>query len=540
MNACNVDFSKTGNFNFNGDIKINTNINNNLIRKTINNGDFDRIKLYKIICSLIKDFMKKANLTYSFSVFGAESGFTDLLTEEEISKCLNITYSNLDNAKEENFLAYITKNLLNAREKNSISVQASKDDFTSEFENNSSQASKFRGLSTAKSIEKKFKEIDEKYYKLTFLETNSALDGNKNNIFQNLMPAKALEEKMLKYQRECEAKYKIELDREILRIKEIELSNIRIEENKKYLKKIEDIRDEYEEEYNSRYENLKKRESEFNIRMANKEKEFEVLNFETRQKYLTQIEALKLKQEELRIKYENDLNLLALKEEKISFKEKDLENLRQNAIKKINEEIESFKIEYQTNFESEKAEIHKQKLKSEEIQFKSKLVQEQFIKYESENKSLNEELKRIKYDIKKIDDLNKDYKEEINLLRDQLKILSANEKRNYDEACVKVTENESLRTENKILKDNIHNLQSMNNDRKNDQGVIIEDLKIQIKENTRQFNRVKEDLENENGKLRKQINELLEKIKENATKGPENKRKTGKLMFSETKIKKNN
>lgn len=468
---------------------------------------------------MVKDFFKKADLSYTFSVFIAECGFQDLLTEEELSKTLNISYSNLDNVGEENFLAFITKQLLNAKDKSSISTQASESDFIGFTE--TAEFSKFKGLSSAKTIEAKFKEVDEKYFKLSMLESgkNNFLNNTNNmnfnysNAFESLMPAKAIEEKMLKYQRETDAKHKIELEREILRIKEIEVSSIRIDENKKYLKKLEEIRNEYEQEYNERYETLKRREADFNLKIANKEKELEVSQYETRQKYLNQIEALKLKQEELKIKYENDLNILSIKQEKMSIKEKDLENLRENANRKIQEETENFKAEFTKAFETEKAELHKQRMKAQEIEYKSNLRNEQFEKLEKNNKEFSEEIKTFKNEIRKLDEINKDYKSEIQALREELKILAANEKRNFDQANIRTAESESLRTENKILRENMLCLKQMNEDRKNDQGVIIEDLKIQIKENTKQYCKLKEDLESENLSLRREVSDLNEKLK---------------------------
>jgi len=495
-------------------------MNNNRIRKSINTGDYERVKLYKIICSLIKDFFKKIDLNYTYSVFIAECGFSDLLTEEELSKILFISYSNLENTNEENFLAHITKQILSAKDKSSISTQASESDFSGFSE--ISENSKFKGLSSSKAIDAKFKEVDEKYFRLILLEngksltnTNNNMNFNYSNIFDNLMPAKSIEEKMIKYQREVEAKYKAELDRELIRMKDIEMSNIRIEENKKYLKKLEEIRNEYEEEYNQRYENLKKRENDFNMKITNKEKELEVSQYETRQKYLNQIEGLKLKQEELKVKYENDFNLLCIKQEKILFKERDLESMKENTSRKIQEEIEMFKNEFTKNFEAEKSDLHKQKLKAQELEYKSNLRNEQFEKLDKENKIFYEESKHMKDDIRKLEEINKDYKNELQVLRDELKILSSNEKRNHDYANSKIAENESLRTENKILRENMTSLKQMNEDRKNDQGAIVDDLKIQIKENTKQFNRIKEDLETENIKLRREFSDLKNQCKQN-------------------------
>jgi hypothetical protein len=44
------------------------------------------------------------------------------------------------------------------------------------------------------------------------------------------MPFKSLEERMLKYKRECDQKYQIDLEKEIKRLKDFELSKIKLEE----------------------------------------------------------------------------------------------------------------------------------------------------------------------------------------------------------------------------------------------------------------------------------------------------------------------
>ena len=48
--------------------------------------------------------------------------------------------------------------------------------------------------------------------------------------FEKSLPFKSLEERMLKYKRECDAKYKEDLQNEIRRLKDFELSKLRMEE----------------------------------------------------------------------------------------------------------------------------------------------------------------------------------------------------------------------------------------------------------------------------------------------------------------------
>ena len=51
---------------------------------------------------------------------------------------------------------------------------------------------------------------------------------------ERIMPFKTLEERMLKFKRECEQQYRNDLESEIRRLKEFELSKIRMDEAQKY------------------------------------------------------------------------------------------------------------------------------------------------------------------------------------------------------------------------------------------------------------------------------------------------------------------
>ncbi len=52
------------------------------------------------------------------------------------------------------------------------------------------------------------------------------------------MPFKTLEERMIKYKHECELQYKLDLESEIRRLKDFELSKIRMEEAQAYRAKL--------------------------------------------------------------------------------------------------------------------------------------------------------------------------------------------------------------------------------------------------------------------------------------------------------------
>lgn len=99
---------------------------------------------------------------------------------------------------------------------------------------------------------------------------------------ERVLPFKSLEERMVKYKRECEAKYREDLDNEIRRLKEFEMSKIRMEEAQKYRAKLQEYRDEMESLHQDKLRELKVREQEAWDRIKNKERDLEKMSFEHR------------------------------------------------------------------------------------------------------------------------------------------------------------------------------------------------------------------------------------------------------------------
>ena len=120
------------------------------------------------------------------------------------------------------------------------------------------------------------------------------------------------------------------------------------------MKKIDQVREEFENEYKDKLDRIKFREAEFNARMNQKEKDFEAILFQNRQKFQSELELLKMKEEEMKRKYENDSAGLKLEQNKLLFKSQETDYIKDTSIKKINEQIEQFKSEYDRLFEMEK------------------------------------------------------------------------------------------------------------------------------------------------------------------------------------------
>ena len=144
----------------------------------------------------------------------------------------------------------------------------------------------------------------------------------------------ALEKKFVKYKEELDSRYETELKNEIERFKTVELSQMRIEENKKYLMRIEKLRDEYQEEYNRKYEEIKKLKKELQERESNIYKEFEERNNKLKKNYEEKEKILEEKRIFLEKKYKSDKNETSV--QIIKFNE-ELEDLKKSFIKSENE-----------------------------------------------------------------------------------------------------------------------------------------------------------------------------------------------------------
>ena len=120
---------------------------------------------------------------------------------------------------------------------------------------------------------------------------NMSLDQKLRNIdyglmervqIERAMPFKTLEERMLKYKREQDRKYQDDLEKEINRLRDFEVSKIRMEEAQKYRQKLNDFTQEMENLHLDKVKELKQREQETISRIKNKERDVEQVAFEHR------------------------------------------------------------------------------------------------------------------------------------------------------------------------------------------------------------------------------------------------------------------
>ena len=127
-------------------------------------------------------------------------------------------------------------------------------------------------------------------------------------------PFKSLEQRMLKYKQECELRYQTDLQNEIRRLKEFEVSRIRIEEAAKYRDKMEAFRQEMENLHLDKVRELKQREENAMDRIRSREVEVEKSAFEHRQTVLKTEENMRYRESD--VKKTVEMELLVVKGEK--------------------------------------------------------------------------------------------------------------------------------------------------------------------------------------------------------------------------------
>jgi hypothetical protein len=159
-------------------------------------------------------------------------------------------------------------------------------------------------------------------------------------------------------------------------------------------------------------------------------------------------------------KYENEFNKLKLENDKLSFKEKQLEirlkevdYIQECANRKIKEEIEQFKLEYDRKFEKEKSQLSNLKKNVEEKEFKNTLFNEKYTKMEEDSNYLKTENSTYSKKIKDLELMTSNLRKDNEFLREELKLITNTEKRSSGLVEIKEKEIFQLKEEVRILKE---------------------------------------------------------------------------------------
>ena len=294
--------------------------------------------MLKLEYTLINDFLIRTKLNFTRNIFNNEmkSIMKSLipLEDKEISTLLGLDFNELynmrfqmnkDSQKIEDIITssylYHILNMNINKKKTEPEPQIDKK-ANDEVENQIYQSNDIDN------ILKKFDDMYEQKIK------------EKNKFFE-------LEKKFGKYKEEMDLRYETDLKNEIERFKTVELSQLRIEENKKYLKRIENLREEYQEEFNKKYEILKNMKKELQEKELKLYKEFEERNNQLKKSYEEKEKILEEKKLFLEKKYKNDKDEASMQISKFN---EELFDLKKSFIKSEKEKkINNLKNESELN-----------------------------------------------------------------------------------------------------------------------------------------------------------------------------------------------
>ena len=357
------NFSKTnGNFNPFGTFKS-QDTNFTTFQKTNRNNLLKDENIYNIIklqYTIVSDFLSKLNLNYTLDSFNSEiKSFlnpTTSFTSEEMSEIININNNDFNTSSyffsgslKNNYLYYLITSKSNIY-KASKGVQT----INSEKENNNEMNILNSNPNLLEDINEKLKKIDEKYEKMPL--NFNLTSKQKNN----------LESKYNRFKRELNEKYNEDLQSEIERIKTMETGKVIIEQNQKYLEKIEKIRNEYENKYelkvkemNEKQKALKEKENKLEMEMIEKTKEL-------LSQYQQKIENLSKKEEAFNQKCIKELNDIKEQKKELDKKDRELFILKKDYHKELQNEIDKLKNEFKEIFKEQLRKIYNEK--EEEIE----------------------------------------------------------------------------------------------------------------------------------------------------------------------------
>jgi hypothetical protein len=277
----------------------------------------------RIICSLVVDFLSMSGFEYSCSVFIPEcKAAGDILGRAEVSEALGLPMFNPDVP----VLASILKDyerLVKAPHMMSSYTQT-------------------EDMAPLNTLEERLRHVDSEFIQRTKTDPQT------------------IEERMLKYQRESEVRIREEIASEVRRIRDMEISAMRIEESTKYREALQKARDESERVWKERLEALKLREKELHERMVIKDRDIEQKEFNYRQQVIKDREAIQEKQ--TASEKQNELELQAVQLQKQTWEQKhkeldsklaDVEHLKVSLVTKAEEDFRIYKSEYEKKYEEE-------------------------------------------------------------------------------------------------------------------------------------------------------------------------------------------
>lgn len=401
-------------------------------QKQVKSGDLK----FRMICSLFMDFLRQHGFSYTPSVFVPECGHSDkLLSQPEICQLLGLNLQ-----QEKSMLEFMLEYFEN------LQKQPPTMESYAQTEDSAAIAT----------LEERLRLIDMQYIN----KTRTDIDPT------------TIEERMLRYQRECDARMRNELAAEITRIREIEISAMRIEEANKYRQQLQLSRAKEEEQWRQKLDSLKERERESRERLAIREKEIEAKEFSQRQQFLKDIEQLKQRESDMQKSAKLEIQAAEIekksweaKRKEVESKLKDLEVTRQALQNKAEEDFLQYKREFERKYEEDRLRMITEKAEIEAM--KKSLESESVYGKQAEDRAekLAKECERLEGLFKEANKDREKFRNEIKVMREQMKIVSEAGRRDLDMLALKDKEIETVKSELLFYKETLEEFKSQTRER---------------------------------------------------------------------------
>ena len=261
---------------------------------------------------LVMDYLQNAGYLYTASVFSPESGVPAAATAASQSDAdfLQATQRVLDllHIHPESRLY---KRMTSMRGPSTIRTLLEYVTHSSDHAPGVANSACQTTSSDSLTIDRKMEQIDERYRGLAHEST--------------LAPLKTLEDKLAQCQRDADARVRHEVEEAVSRVRKVEMSKMRLEEQARFQQQLAQVRDEMETTWQKRLEALRLRESELHEKMSKKEAELESQSYAHRQRMLADMEIMRRRDAESRQHAEDAHQHVARQEAKCRELEHDLE-----------------------------------------------------------------------------------------------------------------------------------------------------------------------------------------------------------------------
>ena len=378
----------------------------------------------RVLSSLVLDYLRKSGFEFTISVYVPESGAGTGLGANEIAQLLGIS----DWPEGESLLAYIV-------------TEYQKTIARPHLHESACQTEDYKAIGH---LEDRLHSVEMQYL----------------SKMKSLPDAHMMEERMLQYQRDCEARLRLEMEHEINRIREVEIIAVRLEESGKYRKQLQSAREELESQWNTRLEQLKERDREGSGRLLLREKDLETQLYLHRQQVLRDMELLKAKEQEVKRYAQVEAQATKLEKDtwearrlEVDAKVKELDKLRLALEHKAESDFDQFKREYETRHLSERHKLLDEQAELERAKRRLQDEQERISAFKQEFASLKEALGDAKDGGMELRAAKERLQEELRNAQEQLRQVGETGRRDLDLLALREQEIAALKTELQLFRD---------------------------------------------------------------------------------------